>query len=98
MIIASSKTSLKPPLYGSFPLDHNGECASLMKTYLKCLQEYHHEQSPCKNVAKAYLECRMERFVKFQIKKTSDTLRSLFQKHDMHDLGFQESCKETSEK
>ncbi|EMR08285.1 hypothetical protein PNEG_03449 [Pneumocystis murina B123] len=62
--IQISKTLLTPPLYGSFPLDHDGECTSLMKAYLHCLQTHHYEQSQCKNMAKVYLQCRMDRFAK----------------------------------
>ncbi|KAG4300924.1 hypothetical protein PCANB_002578 [Pneumocystis canis] len=70
------KIVLNPPLYGSFPLDHEGECSSLMKIYLQCLKQYQYEQSPCKDLAKAYLQCRVD--------------RSLFQAYEIQNLGFQQ--------
>jgi len=44
-----------------FPLDHFGECKALMHTYLTCLQEKGQNASPCRELSRSYLECRMER-------------------------------------
>lgn len=46
-----------------------------MKTYLKCLKTHFYEQTPCKDAAKAYMQCRMD--------------RALFEAQEMHQLGFQ---------
>lgn len=53
-----------PPERGSFPLDHDAECKHIMTSYLKCIKS----QTPpgqnnevCRELAKGYLGCRMER-------------------------------------
>lgn len=51
----------KPPEKGSFPLDHDGECKSVMQVYLQCLKNNRSMHNNCRGVSKAYLECRMER-------------------------------------
>ncbi|KAG8820851.1 Cytochrome c oxidase assembly protein cox19 [Serendipita sp. 411] len=50
-----------PPDRGSFPLDHEGECKEMMKTYLKCLKSNGNKGTACRTGAKAYLDCRMQR-------------------------------------
>lgn len=49
-----------PPQKGSFPLDHDGVCKSLMVTYMKCLHTKDNDNSACREEAKAYLGCRMD--------------------------------------
>ena len=51
----------KPPINGSFPLDHDGQCKTVVGRYLKCLQEHAADQTPCRALAKIYLACRMDR-------------------------------------
>jgi len=50
-----------PPEKGSFPLDHEGECKELMLKYMKCLHQGENTNSQCRQAAKDYLECRMDR-------------------------------------
>lgn len=66
--------SASPPDKGSFPLDHFQECEYLAEKYRLCLIEASGIPKKCKNEAKAYLECRME--------------KGLMAKHSMTELGF----------
>ncbi|KAF2266899.1 mitochondrial copper chaperone [Lojkania enalia] len=51
-----------PPERGSFPLDHDGECKSIMISYLQCIRSHRgSNDSECRNHAKSYLQCRMDR-------------------------------------
>ncbi|KAF2189430.1 hypothetical protein K469DRAFT_491684, partial [Zopfia rhizophila CBS 207.26] len=51
-----------PPERGSFPLDHDGECKSIMTSYLKCIRSHRGSNDPeCRLLSKSYLHCRMER-------------------------------------
>lgn len=50
-----------PPERGSFPLDHDGECKSIIARYLRCLKMAggtNHDE--CRLLAKSYLKCRMD--------------------------------------
>jgi cytochrome c oxidase assembly protein subunit 19 len=49
------------PQRGSFPLDHDGECKSVMAAYLACLRSERGRNDACRGVARGYLQCRMER-------------------------------------
>lgn len=50
-----------PPERGSFPLDHDHECSSIMAQYLDCLKIVKGNNAPnCRLLAKSYLNCRME--------------------------------------
>lgn len=49
-----------PPINGAFPLDHEGECKSLVKRYLQCLKANRAVLTPCRELAKRYFECRMQ--------------------------------------
>lgn len=51
----------RPPLKGSFPLDHLGECAPLAKLYSACLREADGAAAGCRALARRYLECRMDK-------------------------------------
>ncbi|KAK9904671.1 hypothetical protein WJX75_000194 [Coccomyxa subellipsoidea] len=51
----------KSPDKGVFPLDHFGECKQLKEDYMHCLQHNNSQAEECRSLAKAYLECRMER-------------------------------------
>ncbi|GLB36466.1 putative CHCH domain containing protein [Lyophyllum shimeji] len=53
------KTS--PPDRGSFPLDHYGECKDMMTLYMSCLRENESTSTPCRELSKNYLECRMQK-------------------------------------
>jgi cytochrome c oxidase assembly protein subunit 19 len=50
----------KPPIQGSFPLDHEGDCKRTMLEYMLCMSRERNDSSKCRQQAKAYLECRME--------------------------------------
>ena len=65
-----------PPEKGVFPLDHFGECTQEMKAYMDCLRSHGSESGRCKELAKAYLVCRME--------------RGLMAKQDLSELGFKQ--------
>jgi len=58
---APSPIRRKPPINGSFPLDHGGACQDLVKGYLRCLATNGNAQEPCKHLIKAYLECRAKK-------------------------------------
>lgn len=62
------------PDKGSFPLDHFQECEYLAEKYRMCLIEASGIPKKCKDEAKTYLECRME--------------KGLMAKHSMKELGF----------
>ncbi|KAI8882261.1 hypothetical protein K501DRAFT_101990 [Backusella circina FSU 941] len=64
----------KPPLLGSFPLDHDGDCTQFMKAYVKCLKENKNNNGMCREFSKAYLQCRMD--------------NGLMDKDEMKNLGF----------
>ncbi|KAL1927032.1 hypothetical protein VTP01DRAFT_5362 [Rhizomucor pusillus] len=63
-----------PPLLGSFPLDHEGECKDFMLDYVKCLKENKNNNGACREKSRAYLQCRMD--------------KGLMAKDDMRNLGF----------
>ncbi|KAJ9647961.1 Cytochrome c oxidase assembly protein cox19 [Coniosporium apollinis] len=66
-----------PPERGSFPLDHDGECKSVMTTYLRCLRQHRGTNDPeCRALSKQYLQCRME--------------HNLMAPDEMRNLGFAE--------
>ncbi|KAF8905445.1 hypothetical protein CPB84DRAFT_1771444 [Gymnopilus junonius] len=48
-----------PPERGSFPLDHYGECKEKMQLYMACLKQNGSTSSPCRQLSRDYLECRM---------------------------------------
>lgn len=49
-----------PPEKGSFPLDHEGLCRSLMVKYMRCLYDNDNVTSNCRYLSRDYLACRME--------------------------------------
>ncbi|UPK98373.1 hypothetical protein LCI18_009308 [Fusarium solani-melongenae] len=55
-------TKPTPPQRGSFPLDHDGECKTVMAKYLACMKKVRGvNEDECRDMAKAYLSCRMDR-------------------------------------
>ncbi|KAI9719862.1 MAG: Cytochrome c oxidase assembly protein cox19 [Chrysothrix sp. TS-e1954] len=51
-----------PPERGSFPLDHDGECATFIKEYLTCLKGVRGTNAEeCRKLSMNYLECRMDK-------------------------------------
>lgn len=73
----------KAPLRGSFPLDHDGECKTFMKDYVKCLKENKNNNGLCRQFSEAYLQCRMD--------------NGLMDKDDMGNLGFADLHKNKQE-
>lgn len=71
----------EPPEKGSFPLDHQGTCKKLMITYMRCLHTNKNDNTPCRDVAKDYLECRME--------------NSLMSREEWSKLGFPDEQQKT---
>mmetsp|Transcript_12663 Transcript_12663/g.14989 ORF Transcript_12663/g.14989 Transcript_12663/m.14989 type:complete len:103 (-) Transcript_12663:193-501(-) len=63
-----------PPLKGSFPLDHFGECKRFRVAYLKCLKAKDGAHIECLDKSKSYLQCRMD--------------AGLMEKEEMSKLGF----------
>lgn len=51
----------KPPIQGSFPLDHEGECKKEMLDYMLCIARAKNENIKCRYEAKEYLNCRMNK-------------------------------------
>lgn len=49
-----------PPEKGSFPLDHEGVCKTLMTKYMKCLAVNGNNNAGCRTEAQEYLGCRMD--------------------------------------
>ncbi|TGO65226.1 hypothetical protein BCON_0003g00190 [Botryotinia convoluta] len=71
-----------PPERGSFPLDHDGECKSVMQSYLNCMKKVRGMNDPeCRDLAKSYLSCRMD--------------RNLMAKDELKNLGFADESSET---
>ncbi|KAB5551166.1 hypothetical protein GE09DRAFT_1212589 [Coniochaeta sp. 2T2.1] len=74
---ALPSTKPTPPQRGSFPLDHEGECKEVMKSYLACMKKVRGvNEDECRLLAKSYLACRME--------------HNLMAKDDFKNLGFQD--------
>ncbi|KAF2460884.1 cytochrome c oxidase assembly protein COX19 [Lineolata rhizophorae] len=49
------------PERGSFPLDHDGDCKSIISGYLQCLRSHRGtNDEACRMMAKSYLQCRMD--------------------------------------
>lgn len=66
-----------PPQRGSFPVDHDGECAELVNKYLQCIKlSQGQNSSNCRIIAKRFLECRMS--------------HDLMDRDDWKNLGFAE--------
>ncbi|PWN21769.1 hypothetical protein BCV69DRAFT_232567, partial [Microstroma glucosiphilum] len=66
--------SVTPPDRGSFPLDHEGECTSVMREYMTCLKQNKQDNGKCRHLSRRYLECRME--------------KGLMERDEMSNLGF----------
>ena len=49
------------PQLGSFPLDHYNECQQFTSEYFKCLQQNKFITPMCREEAKSYLQCRMDK-------------------------------------
>ena len=75
----------KPPERGSFPLDHDGECKSIIAGYLRCLRRAGgSNDEECRMMAKKYLKCRMD--------------HDLMAPDEMKNLGFAEDSNSEASK
>ncbi|KAJ1515770.1 Cytochrome c oxidase assembly protein cox19 [Coelomomyces lativittatus] len=81
---SQSRVSISPPERGSFPLDHEGECKTFMTDYLLCIKHKKGKHKDCRDLARSYLECRME--------------RGLMSKEDLQTLGFKNTSPSLKEK
>lgn len=66
----------KPPVQGSFPLDHDGECKKEMLDYMLCIKREKNDNSKCRLQAKEYLNCRMN--------------KNLMEKRDLDTFGYKD--------
>jgi len=61
MTLGTSTFKPTPPAKGSFPLDHFGECKTFMISYMECLHITKNKNSECREQARDYLGCRMDK-------------------------------------
>ncbi|KAJ9465992.1 Cytochrome c oxidase assembly protein COX19 [Diplonema papillatum] len=52
---------VRPPEKGSFPLDHLNECRGTIEEYFRCLARWENLAPKCREEARTYLRCRMEK-------------------------------------
>ncbi|NXI82806.1 COX19 protein, partial [Rhipidura dahli] len=86
MNFSSKSFTARPPDKGAFPLDHFGECSAFKERFMECLRRSGYESAACRQLAKAYLECRMDRRV-----------AQLMANEPLEKLGFKDLIKEKSE-
>ncbi|KAG1660367.1 hypothetical protein FOA52_012660 [Chlamydomonas sp. UWO 241] len=77
MSAIASRSMARPPEKGVFPLDHFGECKQISQDYLKCLENHDGNPQGCMELARVYLNCRMD--------------KNLMAKQEMHELGMEEA-------
>lgn len=70
----------KPPLKGSFPLDHDGDCKTIQQQYMSCLQKNNYVATYCRDLSRQYLQCRQA--------------NGLMAEEDMNRLGFDQGSAE----
>ncbi|RKP00903.1 hypothetical protein CXG81DRAFT_3852, partial [Caulochytrium protostelioides] len=63
-----------PPERGAFPLDLTHACAPQAEAYRACLKTHRNQLQPCRALARAFLQCRMD--------------HGLMLRDDMRNLGF----------
>eukprot|EP00755_Sulcionema_specki_P015668 Sspe_Gene.60045::Locus_33034_Transcript_3_3_Confidence_0.375_Length_6303::g.60045::m.60045/K18183/COX19; cytochrome c oxidase assembly protein subunit 19 len=51
----------KAPEKGSFPLDHLNECRPTIEEYYRCMEKHQNLAPKCREEAREYLQCRMQR-------------------------------------
>ena len=66
----------KPPIQGSFPLDHDGACKQEMLEYMLCINREKNDNSKCRVQARDFLDCRMK--------------QNLMDKRDLQTLGYKD--------
>lgn len=73
---SQQKQIVKPPQRGIFPLDHDGDCKARMKEYLGCLESEKSSHYKCRELSRAYLQCRMD--ANLMAKEDLDGVSSFF--------------------
>ncbi|KAF7626081.1 hypothetical protein Mgra_00009750 [Meloidogyne graminicola] len=73
---------ITPPLKGSFPLDYDKECHLEMLKYMTCLNAEKGQNSACRDKARDYFKCRMD--------------RGLMDKEEWDRLGYADVIEETN--
>ncbi len=71
----------KPPIQGSFQLDHEGDCKRQMLEYMLCMNREKNDNSKCRSEAGEYLNCRME--------------KNLMEKRDLSTFGYNKNDDQT---
>eukprot|EP01060_Flectonema_neradi_P005481 TRINITY_DN13649_c0_g1_i1.p1 TRINITY_DN13649_c0_g1~~TRINITY_DN13649_c0_g1_i1.p1 ORF type:complete len:136 (+),score=26.94 TRINITY_DN13649_c0_g1_i1:31-438(+) len=61
MARVSAVQAVNPPEKGSFPLDHLAECRSSIESYFMCMHEHNNLAPKCREQARDYLRCRMDK-------------------------------------
>jgi len=79
MNFSASKQFVRPPQRGIFPLDHDDECKPQMKIYLTCLKGSKNQHNHCRDMSKAYLQCRMD--------------NQLMSEEDLNEMGYSQDAK-----
>ena len=62
------------PERGAFPLDRDHICSKFVVEYLNCLKLNKRNHTPCRDLSRSYLECRMQ--------------NNLMETDEMKNLGF----------
>jgi cytochrome c oxidase assembly protein subunit 19 len=76
MVFGQKIFNPKPPIQGSFPLDHDGDCKKQMLEYMLCIRKENNNNSKCRVQAKEYLNCRMD--------------HNLMEKRDLNLFGYKD--------
>jgi len=61
-----------------------GECKDFMKEYVKCVRANKNNNGACRELSKAYLQCRMD--------------KGLMARDDMKNLGYQDATEQKDDK
>ena len=83
MAYTSKATTVRPPLKGAFPLDHDAECKAEQVAYMSCLKANEYLATKCREASRSYLDCRMS--------------KGLMSAEEMDKLGFDRSATESVE-
>ncbi|NXT07810.1 COX19 protein, partial [Prunella fulvescens] len=100
MNFSSKSFTPRPPDKGAFPLDHFGECSAFKERFMECLRRSGYESAACRQSAKAYLECRMDRRVRPPgpgAETGQASPQQLMANEPLEKLGFKDLINEKSE-
>ena len=81
-----------------------GECKDFMERFLSCLKENGNDNSLCREESRAYLQCRMERYVPLLVHTLPPAIislcvcfsRNLMTREDFRRLGYKQSDDENT--